>query len=138
MSDRSFADPAPEVDPEVEIIEQQPEGFDFAEWLSGIQPIRARFNLFGQELTLCSRSSTWRKKFEKRTKGWSKRKQDAAFLAGHIVSPEVTADQMEQLLEQSEEHAREGDVNALVRLIVNINTLPVDQIDERFLLPASD
>lgn len=135
IDDDSLADAATESE---DVPDLTPEDFDFEAWLNGVRPIRAQYTLFGQRFIIYSRSSDWRKEFEKKSKKWPSARQDAAFVVAHLEEPVLSIEQVEKLQKKCVEEAREGDINGLVQLMIQIDTRPEDQINERFLLPASD
>lgn len=136
--DRTFGADPTEDGSEIEHMEIEPETFDFEAYLNGIRPIRAHYTLFGLRLVLQSRSSEWREAWEKKSKKFPVSRQDAGFIHGHIVEPQLTIDQVERLQSTAREQAREGDLAGLHRLLIQLDTQPENRIDERFLLPASD
>ena len=134
-NDESLADPS-EKNKDQALAD--PEGFNFEDWLNGIKPIHFQYTLFGQKFVLRARNTEWRESYEKQSKKWDPEDQDAGFLAAHIAEPEITLEQAKAIRQRCRDTDREGDLAALNGLLIRIDTQPVDRIDARFLLGASD
>jgi len=120
---------------DVSVAGPTPEEFDFASWLEGAAPATAQYKV-DDRLTfhLEARTADWREALEKEHDGNTESEGfNLAFIAGHIVAPKVTVDDLRRFRKT---HGPE--LNELAGVLVALDVRPRSQIQPRFLPDASD
>lgn len=131
--DASMADLPPEAAVSDETLADTPDDFNVEDWLDGLGPLQRKVTIAGKTFTLRSRTRAWRAEQDEALKDLEPDDRGMIILAGHVVSPAVTPQQLLRLGE-----SRPGDLDMLARLAIELDTLPEAQISPRFLPVASD
>lgn len=108
--------------------ELTPAAFDLAAWLEGLEPTKATYKIDEVEFTLQARNHTWRQKYLEDAKELGPVDSDMGFLAAHIVSPEMDAEQLKLLND-----VRPAEVGEMLSLAIELDTKPAHSISPRFL-----
>lgn len=119
--------------PEAE--ELDPAEFDLAEWLDGLEPLKAEYPLGnGRTITVQARTPDWIDAFREQSEAeeLDVRESDLRWLTEHIVG-DVTVEQVRKLREM-----RGNDYVQLIELAMSLYTQPERQVTARFLPGASD
>ena len=108
---------------------ETPEAFDFQEWLQGLAPAKAVYRFAGVEFQMQARTREWNTAREELlAEGATTLEQNADYLAGHIVAPEVT---VADIIAMHESAAPE--VTEMLKLAVDLDNKPRALISPRFL-----
>lgn len=113
----------------------EPKDFDLEAWLSGLAPAKAHYHeLPGVTIEMQAKTARWINEFrESVPEDADDARVDLELLAEHIVSPAMTADDLERL-----KAVRGPEVQELLGLMMQLDTRPESQIAPRFLPKSSD